>query len=67
MAGTVVWLVLLGLGVVWEVVCHRSGGRWTGIGTIGARVWMYRPGRIVLIAVWAFVGWHVFARYTLPG
>jgi hypothetical protein len=23
-------------------------------------------GKFLLIAGWAFVGWHVFARYTLP-
>lgn len=67
MAGTVAWLVLLGLGAVWEVVCRRSGGRWTSLGAVGGRLWTHLPGRIILIAVWAFVGWHVFARYTLPG
>lgn len=31
-------------------------------GVLG-RVW---PGRILLVVVWVFVGWHLFARYTIP-
>ena len=64
---TVAWLTLLAMGAIWEVVCHLSGGRLSSLTDIGARLWTRPPGRIVLIAVWAFVGWHVFARYTLPG
>jgi hypothetical protein len=64
---TVAWLTLLAVGAIWEVVCHLSGGRWSSLTGIGAWLWTRPPGRIVLIAVWAFVGWHVFARYTLPG
>jgi hypothetical protein len=37
------------------------------LGEIGARVGSRLPGRIVLVAAWAFVGWHLFARYTVPG
>ena len=62
----VAWLGLMAAGVVWEVRCHRSGSRWTSLSDLGSRLGGRRPGRIVLVALWAFVGWHVFARYTLP-
>jgi hypothetical protein len=67
MVATVAWLTILGVGAVWELVCHLSGGRWLGLTDIGDRLWTRLPWRLVVIAGWAFVGWHVFARYTLPG
>jgi Family of unknown function (DUF6186) len=67
MAVTVIWLVLIGAAILWEIACHRSGSQWTSLSEIGARLCVSRPGRLVLVALWGFVGWHVFARYTLPG
>jgi hypothetical protein len=64
---TVLWLGLLAAGAGWEARCHRPGSRWTSLTDIAARGWRSAPGRVLLIALWAFVGWHVFARYTLPG
>jgi hypothetical protein len=29
-------------------------------------LWRRVPGRILLVVAWGFVGWHFFARYTLP-
>ncbi|MGO9029703.1 MAG: DUF6186 family protein [Acidimicrobiales bacterium] len=66
MVVTVVWLLLLAATVAFEWVCRRSAGRWTSLTSIGTRVWSRPAGRIALIVIWAFVGWHVFARYTLP-
>ena len=67
MAVTVVWLALMAAAVAWEVACRRSGGRWADLAAVAARLWSRVPGRSVLVALWAFVGWHVFARYTLTG
>ena len=67
MAVTAIWLVLLGAAVLWEIACQRPGSRWTPLSEIGARLWGSRPGRLLLVGGWGFVGWHVFARYTLPG
>ncbi len=67
MAVTAIWLVLFGAAVLWEVACHRPGSRWTPLSEIGARIWGSPPGRLLLVGGWGFVGWHVFARYTLPG
>ncbi len=66
-AVTVLWLGLIAAGVTWEVRCHRPGSRWSSLSHVVARSWTSMPGRLLLVAVWAFVGWHVFARYTLPG
>ncbi len=67
MAVIVLWVTLVSAACVWEVLCRRTGGRWTSLADLGARLGGRLPGRILLIGIWAFVGWHVFARYTLPG
>jgi len=67
MVVTIGWVVLAVAGLTWETICHLSGRRWAGLADIAAAVWSGLPGRLVLIGLWAFVGWHVFARYTLPG
>jgi hypothetical protein len=64
---TVLWLALLVGAAAWEIRCRRSGSRWIDLGQIGARMGSRIPGRIALLVVWAFIGWHLFARYTVPG
>ncbi len=66
-ATTIAWLVLLAAGVLWEIACYLSHGRWTSLTALGAVVASQLPGTLVLIGIWAFIGWHLFARYTLPG
>ncbi len=66
MVATVVWLSLVAIGVAWEVRCRRPGSPWTSLSELGVRIGSGRLGRIVLLVLWAFVGWHVFARYTVP-
>jgi hypothetical protein len=65
-AVTAIWLAVLVLAVAWESVCRRPGSGWTSLTDIGSRWWASRPGRLVLVGGWGFLGWHVFARYTLP-
>jgi hypothetical protein len=62
-----VWVALLVLLLTWEFVCRRHPSRWTSLAGLGARLWGSVTGRAALLLVWAFVGWHVFARYTVPG
>ena len=66
-AVTVAWLALALAAIAWEISCRRAGPRWTSLTAMGSALWGRLPGRLALIALWAFVGWHVFARYTLPG
>ncbi len=63
---TAVWVALVVGCVAWEFACHRSEGRWVSLVDIVDRLWASLPGRLLLVLIWAFVGWHVFARYTLP-
>ena len=63
---TAAWVALMVLAAGWELSCHRPGSRWTSLSELASRVARTRPGRLLLVAGWGFVGWHVFARYTLP-
>jgi hypothetical protein len=64
--GTVAWLALGGAIVVWQVVCRTSGGRYPGLGALALALGRRWPGWVALTGMWAFAGWHLFARYTVP-
>ena len=66
MIGTVGWFALAGAAVALECGCRASRGRWPDLVTIASAVWSRPVGRIALIVAWTFVGWHLFARYTVP-
>ncbi len=66
MAVTAIWLVLFGLAVAWEARCHLGANPPPGLTNLAGAAWRHPAGRVVLLAAWAFAGWHVFARYTLP-
>ncbi|HUY29551.1 MAG TPA: DUF6186 family protein [Acidimicrobiales bacterium] len=67
MAATIAWLALLAAAAAVEAASHVRGARWRGISSV-VRDLSSRPvGRAALLGLWAFVGLHVFARYTLPG
>jgi hypothetical protein len=63
---TAAWLVLISASLGWELYCRRKPARWTSLTSIASRLWEHRLGRVLLVAVWAFVGWHFFSRYTIP-
>lgn len=65
MVATVAWLAILVAALAWEAVGHSTSG-WVTLTTMAARLWRNPLGRIAFVAIWAFVGWHVFARYTVP-
>jgi hypothetical protein len=65
MVVTVAWLALAVAGLTVELVARR-GGHFMTLGEVGSRIASHRVGRLGLVAVWAFVGWHLFARYTIP-
>jgi hypothetical protein len=60
------WLSLGVAGVAWEGWCRRAGSPWTSLGDLAARMWNHPLGRLALLTAWTFIGWHVFARYTVP-
>jgi hypothetical protein len=62
---TVAWIAIMAAAVVWEVLCHFST-RWTSLTALASRLWLTPVGRVAYVAIWSFVAWHVFTRYTLP-
>jgi hypothetical protein len=65
MSVALAWLAIAVMVVIVEVVA-RKNGRFSRIGDLGRLVASRPLGRLALVAVWAFVGWHLFARYTVP-
>ncbi len=64
---SIVWLALVALLLALEVAGRARGARWYPPSRLAAIVGRRLPGRIALVLIWGFVGWHLFARYTLPG
>ncbi|MGC2486305.1 MAG: hypothetical protein WA359_08690 [Acidimicrobiales bacterium] len=60
---TVIWWVLIGAGVVLEVVARARPNTLASLPRVGAWVARSIPGRVVLWMGWIFVGVHLFARY----
>ena len=66
MIGTLAWFSLAGAAVALECAGRASHGRWPDLVSIASAAWSRPIGRLVLITAWTFVGWHLFARYTVP-
>ena len=66
MVVALVWTALLAAALAWECWCRLARPRWLGVSDLCFAVARHPVGKLLLIAVWAFVGWHVFARYTVP-
>ncbi len=66
MIGDVLWFALLGVGVALEVLARLVPARVATLAQLASGVASRRLGRLLLVLFWAFVGVHLFARYTLP-
>ena len=66
MVVTIVWLVLLFAALGWESYSAVINRRWLSLMWVTAAMSRRPSSRLVLIGVWAFIGVHLFARYTLP-
>ena len=66
MVVAVAWTALLGAALAWECWCQVARPRWLGVSDLCLTLARHPVGRLLLIVVWAFVGWHLFARYTIP-
>lgn len=64
MSGTVIWLVLIGSICVLELLA-RTTHRVVGPSDLIHQLARRAHGRVALLVFWAFVGWHLFARYTI--
>ena len=61
------FLLALGLVGVLEVLARREGSRLPTLGTVCAYLMRYQVGavpvgRIGVLGIWWWVGWHFFAR-----
>jgi hypothetical protein len=57
-----VWVTLLAAAALWELYCSVVDRRWVSLARIGGAVGQSVAGRLSLLTLWAFVGWHLFAR-----
>jgi Family of unknown function (DUF6186) len=63
---TALWIALLATGAGLEVYRIVRRARYASLRTLVASLGTGRVGRLLPVVVWAWVGWHLFARYTLP-
>jgi Family of unknown function (DUF6186) len=56
------YLLAILAGLVLELMATRPGGRIPSLSTVFARVMRTRAGRFGVLASWAWVGMHFFAR-----
>jgi hypothetical protein len=63
---TGVWYALLAVGVAIEVLGRRRPNRVSTLNRAAALLETRIAGRAILILLWIFVGFHLFARYTVP-
>ena len=66
MLATAPWSVLLVAGVLLEVLGRLRPNRVSTLNRAVAMIERRVSGRVVLILLWALVGFHLFARYTIP-
>jgi hypothetical protein len=66
MVGTACWIGIGVLTLGWELFSRRRGERFADLARIAAGIWRRPVGRVGLLVLWAFVGWHFFARATIP-
>jgi hypothetical protein len=60
---TSIWVALLAASLVIELLSRREGHHVASMPQTGAWVATRIFGRVILWALWIFVGLHLFARY----
>ena len=64
---TVIWWVLIALGVAVEVIARVRPESVASLARVGARLARSVPLRVLLWVGWIFVGVHLFSRYGVTG
>lgn len=65
MASTLAWLLLLEMVGCLELAPGQAGSLFARPSQAIRRLAQCRLGRVLLIGAWLFLGWHLFARYTV--
>jgi hypothetical protein len=63
---TVIWLALLVAGVLFEILGRLRPARVSTLNRAASLLTRRISGRLFLMSLWVFVGFHLFARYTIP-
>lgn len=66
MYGTAAWIALAAASLSIEWIARRRPSRVATLERTGARIAVSVTGRVLLWALWIFVGVHLFSRYTIP-
>ena len=66
MNASAIWIALLIAAVIVEVLGRRFPTRVSTLRRTLSMVARQIPGRAILMLLWVFVGFHLFARYTVP-
>jgi hypothetical protein len=56
------WLVIVGTFLVWQGVGIVRGPEWPTMSDFFRSFMGFPMGRIVLLALWLWLGWHLFLR-----
>ncbi len=59
---TALWLAVAGALAFCEVAARRLKRGWPTAAQLLDRALSHIGGRLVLVAAWLWLGWHVFAR-----
>lgn len=62
MIGGVGWAVLFGLLLVWQGFALANGPAWPTASDLIDNAMRSVIGRVVLFALWLWIGWHTFVR-----
>jgi len=57
-----VYILIASAGVVLELWTRRAGSRIPSLSRVFGRAMRTRPGRVGIVAGWAWLGLHLFAR-----
>jgi hypothetical protein len=63
---TGIWLALIIVGVLIDIVGRLRPDGVATFDRAAAIIESRITGRVILILLWVFVGFHLFARYTVP-
>jgi hypothetical protein len=63
---TIAWIILLVALAGWAAHAAHHPRRWAGLAEMVSAASGSRWGRLALFVCWAFIGLHLFTRYTLP-
>jgi hypothetical protein len=62
MIGVVGWAVIFGLLLLWQGFALANGPSWPTMSDLIDNAMRSVIGRVVLFALWLWIGWHTFVR-----